>query len=132
MKNNFIVRIHEDNSATSLGTIQDLTISGITLVSKQTKFGEACLHKGNQKKFGYNITTSKKFSKTGGSNNYPKLAFIGKHIDIHVENFPRYPVFGQDHAAAKASLDGWGYTNHLNKGFPIYLLYRNVEILKEA
>ncbi len=38
-----------------------ITISNITLITKPSKFEDICLHKGNQKKFGYSISLSKTF-----------------------------------------------------------------------
>lgn len=87
------------------------------------------MHNGNQRKFGYTVSTSKKFSPVSGSHSYPNLSFKGDYIDILVKNFPRYPVFTQDKYAVRNCLNGYGYTNYPNKGFPKQLLYRKIEIL---
>ena len=129
MRYNFIIRLYKDTDrAPALSDIQSITISGITLVSKPSKYGEVCLHKSNQKKYGYKISFNKRFIHAG-SHNYPILAFKGEYIDIKVENFPRFPSFYQDNNAAKNCKNGWDYTGDLNKGFPHQLLYRKIEIL---
>ena len=59
----------------------------------------------------------------------PLLTFNGEYMDIVIEGFPRYPAFYQDKYAARDCLNGYGYTNYLNSGFPIELLYRKIEII---
>jgi hypothetical protein len=128
MKYNFVIRIHKDiNRNPSLSDIQDITISDITIVSKSSKF-TTCLHINNQTKFKYTFKLSKLFNKISGSNNYPNLSFKGEYIDISVKDFPRYPVFYQDKIAARNIMNGYSY-NHPDNGFPMYLQYRNIEIL---
>lgn len=130
MKHNFTIRIYQDeHRSPELSDISEITISGITLISKSGKFGNICFHNGNKKKFGYSIELSKQFNYCSGSHNYPNLSFKGKYIDIKVINFPRYPAFYQDKNAARNCLNGWGYTNYLNKGFPHQLLYRKIDII---
>lgn len=126
-KFDFTIRIYKPTSNTSLQSINHITISSITIVSKPEKFGGVCIHKGNQKKYGYSFTTSKSFSKVAGSHSYPILHFKGEFIDIHVKDFPRYPTFTQDYYDAKSILNGFKCYK-LNQGYPIYLLYRKVEI----
>ena len=130
MKHNFTIRIHQDTARTVLSNIQSITIAGITILSKQSKFDGICWHLGNQKKFGYSFKLSRRFHWASGSNNYPTLTFDGKgYLDIIVKDFPRFPAFYQDEITARNYMNGWGYTNHINQGFPIYLMYRNVEII---
>lgn len=128
MKYNFTVRIYQGEK-TCLSDLNELIISEITIISKRSKFGGVCLHMGNQRKFKYSAYMSKKFSHVGGSINFPCLTFKGKYIDIQIKNFPRFPVFCQDKYAARSCLQGYGYTNYLNKGFPSVLLYRKIEII---
>lgn len=125
----FILRIYNSSRNSTLEDIDEITISNITLLSKQSKLGGVCMHKNNQKKFGYSIELSKKFAKIAGSNSYPILAFKGEFIDIIVKNFPRYPSFGQSKFAARSCLNGYGYVNYFNKGFPNYLKYRTLKFL---
>lgn len=130
MKYDFIIRIYKDKTRNpTLSDLQDITISDITLVSKKTKCDEICLHKANQKKFKYNIELSKPFNKISGSHSYPNLSFKGEYLDVIVKNFPRYPSFYQNKYAAKSCLEGFGYTNYLNGGFPHQLLYRKIVII---
>lgn len=127
---NFTIRIHKDTcNNIVLLSLNSITISNITLITKPSKFEDICLHKGNQKKFGYSIALSKPFNKISGSNSTPTLTFKGDYIDIKIKNFPRYPSFGQEDSAARNRLNGYDYTNYLNKGFPHQLLYRNIEII---
>jgi hypothetical protein len=109
--------------------LNSITISNITLITKPSKFEDICLHKGNQKKFGYSISLSRAFNKISGSNSTPTLTFKGNHIDIKIKNFPRYPSFGKEDSAARNCLNGYDYANYLNKGFPHQLLYRDIEII---
>lgn len=126
----FIIRIHKDTvNNPVLSSIQNITISNITLVSKPMKFGGICLHKGNSKKFKYTIELSKEFSQVAGSHSTPILHFKGNYIDIKVRSFPRYPAFTQSISSAKSCLNGFGYTNYMNNGYPTYLAYRNIEII---
>ena len=130
MKYNFTIRIYQDKSRhPALTDLDNITISNITILYKQSKFGEICTHKNNQKKFKYTFELSKPFLKVAGSNSYPILAFRGEYLDIKVQNFPRYPAFYQDYHAARNCLNGYGYINELNKGFPHQLLYRNIDII---
>lgn len=129
-RNNFTLRIYKDLKRNPvLSDISDITISGITLISKNSKFGEVCFHKSNQRKFKYTIELSKTFNYASGSHSSPNLSFKGEYIDIIVKGFPRYPAFYQEYAAARGCLDGFKYTNYLNKGFPHQLLYRTIEFL---
>jgi hypothetical protein len=128
MKYSFTIRIHQ-GKRTCLSDLQSIVISEITLVSKPSKFGGICTHLNNQKKFGYSLVLSKKFLNVGGSNNSPRLTFKGEYLDIQIKDFPRYPAFCQDKYAALGCLNGYGYINHINKGFPIEVLYRKIEIL---
>lgn len=130
MKHNFIIRIYKNEiNNPTLSDISNITISDITLISKDSKFGELCLHKGNQKKFNYSLEIKGKFNEVSGSHNYPTLSFKGNYIDIIVKNFPRYPAFYQDKVAVRSYFAGYGYTNYSNKGFPIQLNYRKIEFL---
>jgi len=62
MKHNFIIRIYKDKTNNpTLSSLQNITISDITILSKPSKYGEICEHKSNQKKFGYTFKLSKKF-----------------------------------------------------------------------
>lgn len=127
---NFTLRIYQDlDRHPTLSDLSNITISDITLISKPSKHGDICFHNGNKKKFKYKLSTSKPFYKVAGSLNYPILAFKGDYIDIIVENFPRFPAFYQNEIAAKNYLNGFGYTNYLNKGFPHQLNYRKIEII---
>lgn len=118
MKTNFILRIYNAPEEW-FKEIQDITISNITLISKDGKCGQ-CMHKGNQKKFGYKIEMPKNFNKWGGSHRYPSLTFKGEYIDIIVKDFPRYPSFGQ----YKYSVPGYS-----GKPFPEWLEKNKVEFL---
>jgi len=130
MKHNFTLRIYKDIDRHPILTdLNDITIAGITLVSKPHKFDGVCMHKSNQKKFKYSITLSKQFHKISGSHSSPTLSFVGEYIDLIIKNFPRYPAFYQNNQAVKSCLDGWGYTDYLNKGFPHQLLYRNIQLI---
>lgn len=128
MSYNFTLRIYKPKSTSSLSRIQNITISGITLISKPEKFSEVCVHLSNQKKFGYTLSCKKEFSKASGSHSYPSLTFKGDYIDIEVKNFPRFPAIYQDSNAAINILKGYG-CNYINNGFPNCLLYRKIEIL---
>lgn len=130
MRNNFTLRIYKDETRNPvLSGLTEITISGITLISKPQKFNGVCIYKGNQRKFGYTIKTSKQFERVAGSHSLPILSFRGEYIDIIVTDFPRYPSFSQSKSAAQGCLDGYKYTNHINKGFPKQLLYRNIEFI---
>lgn len=130
MRNSFIIRIYRDTTGNPvLSWINNVTISDITLVSKSSKFDGLSMHKGNQKKFKYSIELSKEFIRVAGSHSTPCLMFKGDYIDITVKNFPRYPAFYQDKYAARGCLNGFGYTNYLNDGFPHQLNYRTIEII---
>jgi hypothetical protein len=128
MKHNFIIRIHKSSTTSSLGFIQSITLSNITIISKPNKFNGLCLHQGNQKKYGYSIEIVGKFNAVSGSNSSPTISFKGDYIDIIFRNFPRYPAFYQDNTAARNYMEGWKYTNYVNDGFTSYLLCRNIEI----
>lgn len=128
MKHSFVIRLYNSNTGSQNDDITELTISGITLLSKPSKF-EICYHKGNQNKFNYKMEIVGKLNKVSGSNNYPNLSSKNNYVDIVVTDFPRYPAFYQDQIAARNCKNGWEYTNHLNDGFPIYLLNRKVNIL---
>ena len=127
MKYDFTLRLYNYDKTSTLGDINNITISGITLISKPSK-GDICYHKGNQKKFNYSFKLSKLFSKWAGSHNHPILYFKGEYIDIHIKNFPRHPMFYQDTASARNYFNGYDHSN-LNKGFPNCLLYREVKFL---
>ena len=128
MRYDFTIRIYKDEvNNPVLSGIQQLQVSGITLVSKQEKFGGVCLHLSNSKRMGYRLQLSKRFNPVSGSHSTPLLTFYGKFIDVKVENFPRFPVFYQDQYAARNAMKGYGYTNYLNDGFPHQLLYRKIE-----
>lgn len=124
-KHDFTLRIYQGKSSWLRGEINDITVSNITLVSKPEKFGGVCMHKGNQRKFGYTIELSKKFRRVSGSNSYPNLTFKGDYIDLIVKGFPRFPCFGQDKYAARNILNGW--TD--DKSFPTWHEYRKFEFL---
>lgn len=130
MRTSFILRIYRDTMSNPvLSYFNEITISGITIISKPNKFDEPIMHKGNQNKFGYSIELSKKFNKVSGSHTSFNLSFKGAYIDIIVKNFPRYPAFGQCKYAARNCLNGFGYTNSMNNGFPTHLRYRKFEFL---
>jgi hypothetical protein len=130
MKHNFTIRLYKDlHRSPALSDINNITISGISLISKESKFDGLCMHTGNQKKYKYSISISKPFNRVSGSHSSPTLSFKGDYIDIIIKNFPRYPAFYQDYYAAKNCLNGYNYTNYLNMGFPHQLLYRTVEII---
>jgi hypothetical protein len=130
MRFNFILRIHQDTCRSpALSWLKNIVISDITLLSKPFKFGDICEHNGNKKKFKYTLELSKKFHKVSGSHSTPCLSFEGEYVDITIRNFPRYPAFYQEYAAARDYLNGYGYTNYLNKGFPHQLLFRTIEII---
>ena len=131
MKNtfDFTLRLYQPKSKSCLDTISNITISNITLVKKDTKYQIPYVVEINKKKFNYEIEHKPKFHKIGGSNNYPCITFKGKYIDIHVKNFPRYPAYYQDYYAVRNCLNGWGYTNHLNNGFPYEGIQERIEIL---
>lgn len=125
----FTLRIHKYKRENGcLADIRDVTISGITLLSKPSKGSETCMHKGNQKKFGYTIELSRKFLKFAGSHRYPILAFKGEYLDVIVKNFPRYPAFYQCKHMARNIIES-GSCNEMNKGFPEQLLLREFEII---
>lgn len=127
----FILRIYQDKTNNPvLSYFQHIKISGITLISKPSKFDDVCLHKGNQKKYKYSIELSKKFNKVSGSHTSYNLSFKGEYIDIIVKNFPRYPAFYQNVYAARNCLNGYGYVGELNNGFPHQLLYRKIEFIE--
>jgi len=131
MRTNFILRIYKDKTMNPvLSYINDITISGITLVSKDMKFGGLCFHKSNQKKFKYTIELSKAFNHASGSHSLPSLSFKGEYIDIIVKDFPRYPSFGQCHYYARNILNG-AVPNGLpmGNGFPRQLLFRTIEFI---
>lgn len=130
MKFNFRIRIYKDTvNSPVLSSISNLTISNITIISKPNKFGGICTHNGNQKKFGYNLKILGLFNKVSGSHSSPSLTFKGNYIEIEILNFPRFPAYCQEVSAARNCLNGYSYTNYLNKGFPHQLLYRKIEIL---
>jgi hypothetical protein len=131
MRNSFTIRIYKDETGNPvLSYLSSITISDITLVSKNSKFGGLCLHKGNQSKYKYTIELSKSFNNVSGSHSSPNLSFKGEYMDIIVKNFPRYPAFYQCKYAARNCLNGYGYVGLLNNGFPHQLNYRTIEINK--
>lgn len=85
------------------------------------------MHKGNQKRFGYSINVSKPFNNISGSHSSPILSFKGEYIDITINGFPRYPCYCQDKYHARNIINGH-HNDSVNNGFPIWLLYRKVEI----
>jgi hypothetical protein len=130
MRYNFIVRIYKDKiNSPILSSIQEIVVSDIPLISKTSKFGGLCFYNKVKKRFGYSISFSKKFNEVSGSHSLPTLTFKGDYIDITVNDFPRFPVFTQEISAVRSCLNGWGYTNYLNNGFPKQLLYRKIEFL---
>jgi hypothetical protein len=128
-RNSFILRIYQPQTNTILASISDIAICDITLVSKPSNFDGVCMHLSNQKKHGYSIELSKPFNKISGSNSSPSLTFKGEYIDIYVKNFPRYPAYYQKQIAARDCMNGFGYTNHINKGFMYQGDYRKIEII---
>jgi hypothetical protein len=129
MKHNFTFRLYKDETCNPvLSGINEITISGITVVSKPSKFGEVCLHKGNKNKFKYSIKLSKEFHKVSGSNSTPLLTFSGEYLDIHISNFPRFPAFYQCKYAARNIMNGCGH-NDVNNGFPKKLRYRKIDFI---
>ena len=124
----FTIRLHK-GEATSLADIRDITISGITILRKDSKYQTPFVVEGNAKKFGYSVETKGTFLKGGGSHSYPRITFKGDYIELRVKNFPRFPAFYQDKSAALSCIRGWGYTNYLNKGFPVWEKYRKLEII---
>ncbi len=132
MKHNFTIRIWKDETnVPKLSNLQSIVISDITILSKSSKFGGFCWHSANRKRYGYDYELSKQFNLVSGSHSAPNLTFKGEYIDIIVKNFPRYPAFYQDKNAARDYLNGFGYTNHMNNGFPKQLLYRKIEIIQQ-
>lgn len=129
MKFDFTIRLWQNKERhPALTDISSIVVSDITLISKPEKYGNACLHSGNAKRFGYSIKLSKKFNFGSGSHSSPTLSFKGDYIDINVFNFPRFPAFYQDKYEAKNIINGYS-CNSLNNGFPIQLLYRKIEFL---
>ncbi len=121
MKYNFTLRILPPKEWMDFRFI---TLSNITLISKPTKFDPPCLYKGNQKKFNYKMTVNtKRILRVAGSNSYPVLGFKGKYLDIEIENFPRFPVLGQDYYDARSFMNEWN--NVIGDGFD----HLNFEIL---
>jgi len=121
MKTSFTIRLYQDKKRNPILTdISSLTISGITILSKYGKFEPVCFHKGNQKKFGYKIKTSKSFFKVSGSHSGSPLSFRGSYVDIIIKDFPRYPCFGQQ----KYSTPGYS-----GNPFPTWLKYRKLEFI---
>lgn len=130
MRCHFILRIHKpDKNIPDLSSLRNIVVCDVTILSKPNKFGGICFHKSNSKKHGYTVELSKSFNSVSGSHSYPTLSFPGTYIDIIIRNFPRYPAFYQCKYAARNCLNGWGYTNYMNKGFPKQLLYRKIEFL---
>ena len=130
MKYNFKIRIYQpDNRIPTLTDISDITISGITLLTKGAKYDGLCWYKGNQKKFGYSIELSKPISNVGGSHNHPAISWKGNYIDIILKDFPRYPCFGQDKYTGRNAMNGHT-CNAINNGYPIWLEYRKLEIIE--
>ncbi len=124
----FTLRLYKDTvGMPGLSSLRSITISDITLVSKPCKFGDVCMHKGNQRKHKYTIELSKKFSKVAGSHSSPILHFNGEYIDIIVKNFPRYPAFYQCKHEARNILTGWASLG-IHDGFPIQLQHRKLQI----
>tara|TARA_B110000285_G_C15052870_1_gene577964 strand:- start:830 stop:1255 length:426 start_codon:yes stop_codon:yes gene_type:complete len=119
MRTSFTVRLYNYTRDTCTEDIDDITISGITIVSKPEKFGGVCLHLGNQKKFKYQMNILGRFSKVAGSHSYPILFFNPKvpYIDIELINFPRYPSYPQCKYHARNVMNGFGH-NGINNGFP--------------
>jgi hypothetical protein len=129
MRTNFTIRIYQDRvNNPVLSYLSDITISGITILSKPSKFEDICMHKSNQSKFKYSIALSKRFNKISGSHTSFNLSFKGDYIDIIINNFPRYPSFYQCKYSANNALNG--YVGELNSGFPHQLLYREIKFLK--
>lgn len=131
MKNtfDFTIRLYQSKSLSCLDVIDNITFSNITLVSKDTKYQKPYVVEINKKKFNYEIEFKPQFMKVGGSHSSPCITFKGKYIDIHVKNFPRYPVYYQDCYAARSCLSGYGYTNYLNDGFPYESIQERIKIL---
>jgi len=131
MKNtfDFTIRLYQPKSLSCLDTIDNITISNITLISKNTKYQTPYVREGNKKKFNYEIEYKPQFMKAGGSHSLPYITFKGKYIDIYVKNFPRYPAYCQDIYAVRSCLKGYGYTNYLNNGFPYGGIQERIEIL---
>ena len=124
----FTIRLYQGEK-TCLSDLKEITISGITLIKKNFKHQRPFIVEGNLKKFGYELKVKGRFLDCGGSHQYPCISFKKEYIDIEVKNFPRYPAFLQDTSAAKSCLNGYGYINYINDGFPNWLKYRKIEIL---
>lgn len=124
----FTIRLYQGEN-TCLSDLTELTISGITILKKNFKHQKPFLVEGNIKKFGYTAKVKGKLLSNGGSHQYPCISFNRDYIDIEIKNFPRYPAFTQDIYAVKSCLQGYGYTNWLNNGFPKWLMYRKIEFI---
>ncbi len=87
---NFTLRIHKPLSQTSLAYFRTLVISGITILSKQSKFDD--VRRYNSRLF--DLTIKGTFNKISGSNSYPTITFKEDYIDLEFKGFPRYPCPG--------------------------------------
>ena len=130
MRTSFTVRLYNYTRDSCIADIDEITISGITIVSKPDKYGGVCLHLGNQKKFKYKMNILGKFFKVAGSHSYPILFFNTRlpYIDVELVNFPRYPSYPQDQYHARNEMNGCGH-NGINNGFPRGLEYRKIDFI---
>lgn len=119
---NFTIRIYNTSYSIIHYDFNHITIGGITIISKRTKFDPVCLHNGNQKKFGYSIGVKGKFNKVSGSNSSPTISWKGEYIDIEISNFPRFPILSQDKYVARNILQSKDFNGNTkqfdyNNGF---------------
>ena len=71
----------------TLESIRGIRVSGITIVSKNTKFTTPF----NNPKYVRKIHGG--FKKIAGTNSYPILIPSSEEVRLFIENFPFYPVF---------------------------------------
>lgn len=132
-KFDFKFRLYRDDmNAWLLSQIQVIFISGLPIVSKQTKMGGLCFHEKSQKKFGYSVKVRGRYFNTAGSHSYPIISFKGEYIDFIVKDFPRYPAFYADSHAARNLLGGYRTDMFGISGqglYPTWMQYRKFEII---
>lgn len=128
----FILRIYKRIETTTLADIQHIALSGLPIISKQTKFDGVCLHKSFQKKYGYSVEVKNpnKICKVAGSHTYPVIGFKGEYLDVVVKNFPRYPAIYADYHICRNIMNSNDAKHYmLNMQFPTWMKYRQFEIL---
>jgi len=84
----------------TLQDVSSIVVSGITIYSKNNKFGKFTKSKYVKKQEGL-------FMNVAGSNSYPVLMPIQDKVLLHIEGFPKEPKLEGPHIADKSMNDDY-------------------------